>query len=117
MHDDSRLDCSDAANAYEELYNKIHRLQAVVDMLDKTKDGVYVTPGMIVYHPDHLHNRTLYSQLFIPKNEIAHSGDCNFHATISDCYSTWELAAQAAKDAEKEEADYNNDLFRKGRMK
>lgn len=78
------------------LYNRLEAANAVVDKLDKTADGVYITPGMIVYHPDHLCNRTLYSQLFISFPRKAHSGDHDFIALIQDCYSTWELAEAAA---------------------
>jgi len=75
---------------------KLKDADAIIDKLPKTADGVTIVPGMIVYHPDHLCNRTLYSQLFISFPRKAHSGDHDFIALIQDCYSTWELAEAAA---------------------
>jgi len=62
--------------------NEVHRLQAIVDKLPKTADGVPVVPGDIAYTTD---GRSM-------RINTSASGH-----VISDCYSTRE-AAEAAKE-------------------
>lgn len=80
----------DGLPTYAELEEKVAELQAIVDKLPRTADGVPVVPGMV------LHYRRGWQVLGAMVGEYAdREGDWHCVA-IDDCYSTRQ-AAEAAK--------------------
>lgn len=80
---------------------EIERLQAKLDKLPKTADGVVVVPGMELRHPHDSCDKGDGWHIWIPQDvlDMALSGDdeISYGIPVSDCYSTRE-AALAAKE-------------------
>lgn len=70
------------------------RLQAIVDLMPKTADGVPVVPGMMLYYPVRGHTGVIQDEALvgIPTDWDEAWTDCD------ECYSTKEAAEAAAKD-------------------
>jgi len=98
----------EAANARDGARADVERLQAIVDRLPKTADGVPLVPGMTVFiphpHPSNLITERVvlapYGTLACLTKEPAHSGCCESatHRQARECYST-RKAAEAARKA------------------
>ena len=81
----------------EQLRREIERLQAIVDLLPKTADGVPITPGMDVFRcGGKLRSRTM----LVFETWSNHClDDCRGGYAARSCYSTKEAAEAASKDA------------------
>ena len=80
-------DLDSAEDILEELADEIERLQAIVDKLPKTKDGVSVVPKVDKVH----HPRYAYPGIVIG----SYAGWMHNIESISDCYSSREAAEKA----------------------
>ena len=88
---------------------EIKRLQAIVDKLPKTKDGVPVVPGEdVVWHPAIANEEGELSPLDVHASRCASWQEVPTVAfAVSECYSTREDA-----EAAKEEANGSNEHAR-----
>ena len=87
--------------ALAEAAERMEELQADVDKVPKTADGVMITPGMVLYYLDPLTNLPQFV-LVGDWRDLEKTWDCyagevygDIRLTTLDCYST----EQAAKDA------------------
>jgi hypothetical protein len=85
---------------------EVERLRGVVDRLPKTKDGVPVTPGMLVYSVGRFGKNKTTTELLVESSRVNPDENGNlrligspFMAKPHWCYSTRE-AAEAAKEAD-----------------
>ncbi len=78
--------------------DEIERLQAIVDRLPKTKDGVQVVPRLDdVWHPDELYQDELVSGVVDDEDEAEFDRTGNgawYYHPICECYSTHEAATR-----------------------
>ncbi len=91
----------------EEMVKKIERLQAIVDKLPKTADGVHVTPAMELWvrqDGEILHFWATCIN-FVNDGWLVQYGSYDWY-TDEDCYSSEEalLAAEAAQAKEADDA-------------
>ncbi len=75
---------------------KIERLQAIIDKLPKTADGVPVVPGMILFDPVWIDRHFPIEELLVYCPDATRSEWHDGEVDVSQCYST-KAAAKAAK--------------------
>lgn len=100
--------CCDESEArvLHEAAAEINRLQAIVDRLPVTKDGVHAVPGDVeLFHPAHqIHVLDRFWQSaggdWMVQNSRSYEAGARYMAeVVSDCYSTRE-AAEAAREGQ-----------------
>jgi len=78
-----------------ELKDRIAQLEAIVEKLPKTGDGVRVIQDTQIYHPRYKEGPSIHNRLFVTSSYVADGRGQKYK--IADCYST-KAAAEEARD-------------------